>query len=119
MSRTYELLCVGVGEGLVHIHHADVQRSGVGMGGVMRFEAGNLGWLCERLRGCRDTWSFAPIEHAAGGDSFRISQGGPEQAPVIVLRNRRSAPLPYAGTYVLAFSPVMLEQLLATFREVH
>ncbi|HLU62251.1 MAG TPA: hypothetical protein VKZ99_07865 [Gammaproteobacteria bacterium] len=116
MSRTYELLCVGVGEGLVHIHHTDVQRSGVDMGGAMRFELRNLDWVHEHLQRCLQAAVFAPIEHAGGGDRLRIAPGGAETAPFIILRNRRSDPLPHAGIYMLALSPDVLMQLLAALR---
>jgi hypothetical protein len=99
--------------GFIRVHHVRILDSGVDMGGAMWFERANLSWVVDTLRACIDTYAFPEAAQQRGQDSFIVSESGPEQAPIISLRNRRPKDALYGGAFTLAMSKPVAEKLVA------
>lgn len=99
--------------GFIHVHHVQVLDSGVDMGGPMWFERANLRWVVDTLRACINTYAFPETAQKSGQDSFIVNESGPEQAPIINLRNRRPKDAPHGGAFTLAMSKPVAEKLVA------
>lgn len=78
--------------------------SGVDMGGPMWIERTNVSWVVEKLRACITTYAFEPVSIQAGQDNLTVLESGPEQQPLVVVRNRRPAGAPHSGPFTLAMS---------------
>jgi hypothetical protein len=97
--------------GFVHIHHVQIEDTGVDMGGHMWFERSNLRWVVDALQACLSTYGFPGVEAQSGQDQLKVFESGAEQAPIINLRNRRSKDAPHGGVYALMMSKPVAEKL--------
>lgn len=98
--------------GFVHVQHRQLRDSGVDMGGPLWFGKDNLPWVIETLRECLGTYGFPGAEAQRGGDSFKIFESGPEQAPIVNIQNRRAKDGTHGGMFALLMSRPIAEELL-------
>jgi hypothetical protein len=98
--------------GLIHIHHVQIEDTGVDMGGHIWFERTNLPWVVGSLRACVSTYGYPGTETQAGPDHLKVFESGAEQAPIINLRNRRAKETPHGGVYALMMSKPVAEKLI-------
>lgn len=98
--------------GFVHLHHVQIEHNGVDMGGPMWFETDSLPWIIESLRACIEIYGEPARETECGGDSLKVFESGPEQAPIVNLRNRRAKDAEHGGVYALLMSKAIAEQLV-------
>jgi hypothetical protein len=97
--------------GVVHIHHVQLEDTGVDMGGHMWLERSNLRWVVDSLQACLGTYAFPGVETQSGQDHLKVFESGAEQAPIINLRNRRPKDAPHGGVYALMMSKPVAEKL--------
>lgn len=97
--------------GFIHIHHVQIEDTGVDMGGHMWLERGNLAWAVDSLQTCLSTYGFPGVETQSGQDHLKVFESGAEQAPIINLRNRRPKDAPHGGVYALMMSKPIAEKL--------
>lgn len=102
--------------GFLHVHHVQIEDSGVDMGGPLWLEQGSLAWVIEALRECIETYASPGSEATVGSDQLKVFESGPEPAPIINLRNRRAADAKHGGVYALLMSKRIAEQLLGELR---
>jgi hypothetical protein len=95
----------------IHIHHVQIEDTGVDMGGHMWFERANLPWVVGSLRACVSTYAYPGAETQSGQDHLKVFESGAEQAPIINLRNRRPKDAPHSGVYALMMSKPVAEKL--------
>ncbi|WP_428267909.1 hypothetical protein [Haliangium sp.] len=97
--------------GFVHIHHVQIENSGLDMGGPMWFERASLDWVRSSLRACLDTYASKAVETRLGQDDLKVYESGHEQAPIVNLRNRRPKDATHGGVFALMMSKPIAEEL--------
>ena len=90
--------------GLVGIYHFQIEDSGIDMGGSLWLQRESAFWVVDSLNACLNTFAFPGVESQLGSDSLKVFESGPEQAPIINLRNRRPAEVLHGGVFVLMMS---------------
>jgi hypothetical protein len=95
--------------GFIHVQSVRLIESSVAggpidMGGAMWFEHANLNWVIETLRACVTIYGFEKTSLQSGQDTLQVGESGPEQQPIVSLRNRRPADAAHAGAFTLALS---------------
>lgn len=98
--------------GFIHIHHVQIEDTGIDMGSHIWFERSNLPWVVGSLRQCVTTYGYPGAELQSGQDHLRVFESGAEQEPFINLRNRRPQDAPHGGAYVLMISKPVTEKLI-------
>lgn len=93
-----------IGAAFVRVEHVRVLETGFDTGGRLWMERASALWVAERIRTCIATYGFEPVSIHVGQDNLQVSESGPEQQPLIVIRNRRPAGSPYEGAYSLGLS---------------
>jgi hypothetical protein len=96
----------------IHIHHVQLEDTGVNMGGSTWFERGSLPWVVDTLRACLTTYAFPEATTQIGQDALKVYESGPEQAPIINLRNRRPKDAPHGGLSGFMMSKPYAEKLV-------
>lgn len=99
----------------IHVRHWQVE-GGQDMGGHLWFEARHARWVTEMLLACIETWAFPQHELQSGADHLKVFESGPEQSPVVNLRNRRAPGTEHGGVYVLMMSRSIAMQLVRSLR---
>jgi hypothetical protein len=69
--------------------------------------------VVDTLRACLHTYAFPEAARQGGDDSLLVNESGPEQAPIINLRNRRPKGGVHGGAFTLAMSKPVAEKLVA------
>jgi hypothetical protein len=99
--------------GFIHVLYVRIIASGVDMGGPMWFERGNLRWVVDTMHACATTYAFPEATHQSGDDNLSVEESGPEQQPLIVLRNSRPKTGAHGGPFTLAMTKPVAEQFIA------
>lgn len=112
MKIVKESVAVDTSEpGFVHVTQQRVKDTGQDIGGQLWFERENLRWVIDTLRACLATYGFPETVLERGGDSLKVFESGPEQAPVVNLFNVRPKDAPHGGVYARSLSRQVAEEL--------